>query len=202
MDVHELQNIMTEYGKIKSIKVIHHQNGVTENRAMICYETEKEAQRTITKINRYKGWTAEKYITNKATRTRNQFKERTNTSSREKETEENDREKINQSGIKDERTCYTCGTKEHKIKDCESKLNIFITFKENLSSEELKRIMEEYGIVKSIKIKEAQTGQKKQAMVCYSKEREAQEAITEIKGYEGWNAEVYRNFWYLRKRLI
>ena len=62
--------------------------------------------------------------------------------------------------------------------------------------------MEEYGIVKSIKIKEAQTGQKKQAMVCYSKEREAQEAITEIKGYEGWNAEVYRNFWYLRKRLI
>ena len=91
------------------------------------------------------------------------------TSSREKETEENGREKINQSGIKDERTCYTCGTKEHKIKDCESKLNIFITFKENLSSEELKRIMEQYGIVKSIKIKKVQTGQKKQAMVCFSK---------------------------------
>ena len=27
-------------------------------------------------------------------------------------------------------------------KDCESKLNIFITFKENLNSEELKRIMD------------------------------------------------------------
>ena len=53
--------------------------------------------------------------------------------------------------------------------------------------------MEEYGTVKSIKIKEVQTGQKKHAMVCFSKEREAQEAITEIKGYEGWNAEVYRN---------
>ena len=30
-------------------------------------------------------------------------------------------------------------------------------------------------------------------MVCFSKEREAQEAIIEIKEYEGWNAEVDRN---------
>ena len=119
MDVHELKNIIAEYGKIKSLKVIHHQNGGTENRAMICYETEMEAQR--------------------------EDKERTNTSSREIETEENDSEKTNQSGIKDERTCYACGTKGNKIKDCESKLNIFITFKENLSTEELKIIMEEYG---------------------------------------------------------
>ena len=154
MDVHEMQNTIVEYGNIKSIEVIPHQNGRIENRAIICYETEMEAQRAITEINRYKGWRAEKYITNKATRTRNQFKERTNTSSRETETEENDREKTSQSVIKDEETCYTYGTKGHKIKDCESKLNIFITFKENLSPEELKRIMEEYGTVKSIKIKE------------------------------------------------
>ena len=122
MNVHELKNIMAEYEKIKSLKVIHHQNGGTENRAMICYETEMEAQRAITEINRYKGWRAEKYIANKATRTiqGDQFKERTNTSSRETETEENDREKTNQSGIKDERACYTCGTKGHKIKDCKS----------------------------------------------------------------------------------
>ena len=53
--------------------------------------------------------------------------------------------------------------------------------------------MKEYGTVKSIKIKEVQTAQKKQAMVCFSKERDAQEAITEIKRYQGWNPEVYRN---------
>ena len=44
---------------------------------------------------------------------------------------------------------------------CKSKLNIFITYKENLNTQELKRIMEEYGTVKSIKIKELQIGQKK-----------------------------------------
>ena len=137
----------------------------------------------------------EKYIANKATRTTkgDRFKQRTNRSSRETETKENNSEKTNQSEIADERTCYACGTKGHKIKDCESKLNIFITFKENLNSEELKRIMEEYGTVKIIKIKEVQTGHKKQTMVFFSKERETQEAITEIEGYEGWNAEVYRS---------
>ena len=80
MDVHKLKDIMAEYEKIKSLKVIHHQNGGTENRAMIFYETKMEAQKAITEINRYKGWRAEKYIANKATRTiqGDQFKERTN----------------------------------------------------------------------------------------------------------------------------
>ena len=32
-------------------------------------------------------------------------------------------------------------------------------------------------------------------MVCFSKEREAQKAITEIKWYGGWNSEEYRNMY-------
>ena len=62
MDVQELQNIMAEYGKIKSIKAIHHQYGGAENRAMICYETEMESQRSIAEINRYKGDEEQKSI--------------------------------------------------------------------------------------------------------------------------------------------
>ena len=50
---------------------------------MICYETEMEAQRATGEISSYKGWKAEMYIKIKATRTRNQFKDRTNSSSRE-----------------------------------------------------------------------------------------------------------------------
>ena len=38
-------HIMVEYGKVKSIKVILCQNGGTENRAMICYETEMETSK-------------------------------------------------------------------------------------------------------------------------------------------------------------
>ena len=86
--------------------------------------------------------------------------------------------------------------KRTQNKKIERKLNIFLTYKENLNTLELKSIIKEYdGTVKSIKIKEVQTKQKKQAMVCFSKESEAQKAITEIKLYEGWNAEVYRNMY-------
>ena len=86
--------------------------------------------------------------------------------------------------------------KGHKIKDCESKHNIFIAFRENLISQELKRIMEKYGTVKSIKVNEVQLGQKNQPIVSFSKKNKAQVAITKIKCYEGWNAEVYRNRYY------
>ena len=54
--------------------------------------------------------------------------------------------------------------KDTKIKHCEGKLNICITFYD-LSTQQLKRIMEEHGNVKSSKTKEVQTGQKKQAIV-------------------------------------
>ena len=83
-----------------------------------------KAQRAITEINKYKGWKAEKYILGKYTRTGNQFKGRPNASSRKTETIKNDRKKTNQTGLKNKRTCSACGTKGHKIKDCESKHNL------------------------------------------------------------------------------
>ena len=43
---------MAKYGKVKSTKAIQYQNGGTENRAMIFYETEIEAQSAIREINR------------------------------------------------------------------------------------------------------------------------------------------------------
>ena len=59
MNVKELQSIITEYGKVKSITVIHYRNGEqkTEQRDAM---KEMEVQRAITEINRYKGWKAEK----------------------------------------------------------------------------------------------------------------------------------------------
>ena len=160
MEVQELQNIMAEYGKIKSIKVLYHQNGGREKRAMLCYEKQMEVQRAITEISRYEGWRGEKYITNKATRTGNQFNDRTNTSSRETETEENDRGKTNQSGKKDKRTCYTCGAK-----------NIFTRNEENIG-----------GIWNCKKYQNKKTTNRtdKHEKIFFSRETEVHEAIIHI----------------------
>ena len=57
MNVKELQSIITEYGKVKSITVIHYRNG-EQKTAMRCYE--RNGGSKITEINRYKGWKAEK----------------------------------------------------------------------------------------------------------------------------------------------
>ena len=142
MDLKEPKSIMVEYGKVKAIKANQYQNEGTENRAMAFYETEAETQTVIRKINRYNG-KQKKYIKSKATRTRNQFKERADISSRETEIEENNRGKTNQTEKKHGKTCCTYGTKGHKIKECESELNFFMTCKEKLNTQELKSIIEE-----------------------------------------------------------
>ena len=70
--------------------------------AIIQYETVMKAQKAIREINKYKGWKTDKYVKNKVTRTENQFKQRTKTSTRNTETDENNREKNKQTGIRDE----------------------------------------------------------------------------------------------------
>ena len=43
-----------------------------------------------------------------------------------------------------------------------------------------------------LKFEQHQNKRSNQVMICFTKEREAQKAVTEIKQYEGWNAEVYK----------
>ena len=51
--------------------------------------------------------------------------------------------------------CYGCGSKEHKIQKCNKKNNIFVTNSERrkIKEEEMRGIMEEYGEVKSLKLR-------------------------------------------------
>ena len=51
--------------------------------------------------------------------------------------------------------CYGCGSKEHKIQKCNKKSNIFVTNSERrkIKEEEMRGIMEEYGEVKSLKLR-------------------------------------------------
>ena len=61
MDIKELKNIIADYKKVKSI-IYSASKWRNRKTTMICYETEIEAQRAITEINKYKRWKAEKQI--------------------------------------------------------------------------------------------------------------------------------------------
>ena len=52
--------------------------------------------------------------------------------------------------------------------------------------------MEEYGEVKSLKLRFHPNNTRNEAMICFSTEEEAQLAITEINTYKGWRAELYK----------
>ena len=51
--------------------------------------------------------------------------------------------------------CYGCGSEEHKIQKCHKKNNIFVTNNERrkMKEEEMRGIMDEYGEVKSLKLR-------------------------------------------------
>ena len=76
--------------------------------------------------------------------------------------------------------CYGCGSKEHKIQKYNKKSNnIFVTNSERckIREEEMRGIMEEYGEVKSIKLRFHPNNTINEA-ICFSTEEEAQLAIT------------------------
>ena len=55
--------------------------------------------------------------------------------------------------------CYACEADNHKIKDCDSRKNIFIidTASTQISKEELKYRLEDYGKIKCTKIRQKDT---------------------------------------------
>ena len=63
--------------------------------------------------------------------------------------------------------CYGCGSKELKIQKCNKKNNIFVTNSERrkIKEEEMRGIMEEYGEVKSLKLRFHPNNTRNEAMM-------------------------------------
>ena len=71
--------------------------------------------------------------------------------------------------------CYGCGSKEHKIQRCNKKKNLFVTNNERnkKKEEEMRGIMEDYGQVKSLKLRFHPNNKRNKSMICFSYEKEA-----------------------------
>ena len=81
-----------------------------------------------------------------------------------------------------------------QIQECNKKSNIFVTNSERrkIKEEEMRGITEEYGEVKSIKLRFHTNNTINEAMICFYTEEEAQLAITKINTYKRWRAELYK----------
>ena len=92
------------------------------------------------------------------------------------------------------KTCYVCGSKEHLIKTCKN-TNLFVTNEEwpDISEEELKYFLEEYGKVNNIKTRRNRYLGRNKALVCYRTVEEAKTALADINMYQGWRANLYKS---------
>ena len=97
--------------------------------------------------------------------------------------------------LQETKTCYACRLKEHLIKSCKKNTNLFAINEEwpNISEEELKYFLEEYGKISSIKTRRNRFLVRNEALVCYRTAEEAKKALGNINMYQGWTAELYRS---------
>ena len=200
-------NIMEEYGTIKRLKV---QNNIHTNnsKALICFETMKEVQRAIPDVNQYPGWKASLYqadiryreikkkveaIQTIQQKTKNRKKIQTY---HQRHDDSNEEIIVIHNIDASEMKCHVFGLKGHKIKEYQLKQNIYIVnLKKTVRSKlEIQEEMQQYGNIKSIKVRRDRYGYEiNEAMICYTTQREAEEAISEINKGTEWHAKIYQN---------
>ena len=169
----EMKEKMEQYGTVISIRNRKSEYEKTQKESMVCFATEAEAKRAMADIKHnylQEGWDAEIYHRKKQTcaepkivrrGTDNNITEdppviEENISNKNKMTQSEEGRKSLGQG----KTCYACNSTE-QIKECTKKRNIIVKYKERgytYSERELKKMMEEYGKVKSIKSRKSSYG--------------------------------------------
>ena len=193
----DITNIMEDYGTIKRFK--SHNNIHTNNKALICFETKEEAQRAIADINQYPGWKASLSYSRHKTQENREGQSDKNNLTEEKNSKkiktyhqshkDNNEEIIVIHNIETkEMECHSFGLKYHKIRECQSKQNIYIVnLKKRLRSElEIKEEMQQYGNIKSIKDRRDRYGYEiNQWYITQHKKRQKKQSAKLIKGQNG-----------------
>ena len=133
--------------------------GRKSNIGMACLATKEQAKLAIKMLNKTKQYVANEYKHKKQTN---------NLNNNTKEKDKRYKKPVEEKQLQETKTCYACGSKEHLIKTCKKNTNLFVTNEEwpDISEEELKYYLEEYGKVKSIKTRRNRYLGRNEALFC------------------------------------
>ena len=133
----DMINIIKEYRTLKKLKVQNNIN-TSNNKVLICFETKEGAQRATADINQYPGWKVSlHYSRYKIQENQEECQTDTNNLTEEKNIKKiQTYQEINDDNNKDiivipntdtkVMECHACGLKSHKIKEYQTKQNIYI----------------------------------------------------------------------------
>ena len=194
----EIEQLKTEITKIKNeqekFKIAASQEESENNRKLREISTEKEnLEKQITSLKHLNIQIEHQLM-------QNGQEEKREDKNREQNRQQTiqEKEKINRSEqetekeVKSERKCYACDSKGHLINHCKKRNNIYVVYNEKRMNErEIRNIMEDYGMVKNIKLKDNNNKTYNEALICFETEEIAQRAIIDINQYPGWKAAIY-----------
>ena len=168
------------------MRVRQHKHERKGNIGMACLAKKEQAKLTIKMLNKTK-----QYVANEQKHT----KQTNNLNNNAKEKDKRYKKPVEEKQLQETKTCYACGSKEHLIKSCKKNTNLFVTNKEwpDISEEELKYFLEEYGKVNSIKTRRNRRLGRNEALVYDREAEEAKTALADVCMYQGWTAELYRS---------
>ena len=95
-----------------------------------------------------------------------------------------------------EKLCHACGSEKHEIKDCESKRNIYIIDLERnqIIEHKLRKELEKYGEVKSIRVRQDKYGRKGNiGPACLATKEQAKLAIKMLNKTKQYVANEYKH---------
>ena len=141
---HKLRKELEKYGEVKSMRVRQDECGRKCNVGMACFATEDQAKLAIKMLNKTKQYIANEY---------KHRKQKNNSSNIIQGKDKRYKRTVEEKQLQETKTCYACGSEKHLIESCKKKTNLFVTNEEwpDISEEELKYFLEEYGKINSIK---------------------------------------------------
>ena len=113
------------------MRVRQDEHGRKGNIGKACFATENQAKLAIKMLNKTKWYTANEY---------NYRKQKHNLHNSIQGEDKSYKKTVEEKQLQEKKTCYACGSKEHLIKSCKKKTNLFVTNEEwsDISEEELK----------------------------------------------------------------
>ena len=135
---HKLRKELEIFREVKSMIVRQDEHWKKGNVGMACFATDDQAKLAIKMLNKTKQSIANEYKHRKQTN---------NLNNSILEKDKRYKKTVEEKQLQKTKTWYVCGSKEHSIKSCKKKTNLFVTNEEwpDISGEQLKYFIEEYG---------------------------------------------------------
>ena len=147
---YKLRQELEKYGEVKGMRVRQDKHWRKGNIGIACLATKEQTKLAIKMLNKTKKYVANEY---------KHMKQTNNLSNNIKEKDKRYKKTVEEKQLQETKTWYSYESKKHLMKSCKKNTNLFVTNEEwpDISEEELKYFLEEYGKVNIIKLEEIDT---------------------------------------------